>query len=61
MIVPKKYFCSEGDLKELCEAAVDGVVGVAHLHRAVHQADEGPGQEIIVSMKRNHGSALNQE
>ena len=58
MIVPKElrktnHFWSGGDLKELCEAAVDGVVGVAHLHRAVHQADEGPGQEIIVNMKRN--------
>ena len=38
------------DLKELGEAAVDGVVGVAALHRAVHQTHQGPGKEIIVNM-----------
>ena len=38
------------DLKELGEAAVDCVVGVAALHRAVHQTHQGPGKEIIVDM-----------
>ena len=49
-IRPTNHVFSEGHLKELCEAAVDGVVGVAHLHRAVHQADKGPGQEIVVNI-----------
>ena len=36
------------DLEKLGEAAVDGAVGVAALHRAVHQADQGPDRQDII-------------
>ena len=41
-------FDSLVDLEKLSEAAVDGAVGVAALHRAVHQADEGPDRQDII-------------
>ena len=36
------------DLEKLGEAAVDGAVGVAALHGAVHQADQGPDRQDII-------------
>ena len=41
-------FDSVVDLEKLSEAAVDGAVGVAALHRAVHQADQGPDRQDII-------------
>ena len=41
-------FDSMVDLEKLGEAAVDGAVGVATLHRAVHQADQGPDRQDII-------------
>ena len=47
-------FDSVVDLEKLGEAAVDGAVGVATLHRAVHQADQGPDRQDIIRRSDLH-------